>query len=285
MWLDADDVLLPGDAAKLEQLKLDLDPDTDAVIMKYNLYNLKTNAVKCTFYRERLVRRDKNFKWHNPVHEYLNYSGKYLKADIAITHKKMQQPTPRNLEIYEKYIASGHELSNRDYFYYGKELFNLGRREEASQYYEQFIKTTGELVSSYTEAYMDLSTYYLSINEPQKSLHFLLQYLEKFQIRAEICCAIGYHYKHLQQYEEAISWFCLAPSALKPNSLGSVRFEYWDYIPYMELCACYYKKGDIDTAIIYNEKAAVASPNDTKVCHNRVFLGQIKEKLIQKIEN
>lgn len=58
-----------------------------------------------------------------------------MNSDIAITHKKIHPPTGRNLAIFETYIAKGNELSERNWFYYARELRNVGQIDKAIIYF------------------------------------------------------------------------------------------------------------------------------------------------------
>lgn len=280
MWLDADDIVLLEDQVKLKKLKEELSDSIDTVILKYNLTSKESGEIISSFYRERVVKRVRNFQWQEPVHEYILFSGDFRKYDIAITHKKMHPPTRRNLAIFEKYLNNGKTLSPRNWFYYARELSNFQYYEKAAEYYEKFLDTNDAVVSNYLDSCVELSKYYILNNEQDKALKTLLRYFEKDGPRAEICCRIGSYYKDLKDYKKAISWYEIAPNTLKPDSLGSLTLSYWDYIPYMELCSCYYRIGQIDKAIYYNEKAAVIYPDDKKICHNRTYLSVAKQKLL-----
>ncbi len=280
MWMDADDVILEENRIELKKLKENFNTKVDTVIMKYQLVSRESGKIATYFYRERIVRRSKGFKWYDPIHEYILYSGTYMKSDIAVTHMKMHPPTRRNLEIFENYIAKGNELSERNWFYYARELFNAGEIEKASVYYNKFIDTNDGLISNYLDTCIELSSYYDSKKDDINSIKTLLRFFEKGGPRAEICCKLGYYYKDRKNYQSAISWFTIAPHTLRPESLGGVMPHYWDYVPYMELCACYYYMGFIDEAIKYNEKAAEFFPDDKKVSHNRIFLGKIKDHIL-----
>jgi len=285
MWLDADDVILPDDQKKLILLKKELDPKVDTVLMKYNLGTQDDGSVYCTFRRERLVKREKNFQWQDPVHEYILFSGTIFNSDIAITHKKIHPPTKRNLEIFEKYIANGHELSERNWFYYARELCRDGQYDKAIEYFHKFLNTENGLQSNYLDACIDLATCFQKKNDNINELRSLLRYLEYDSPRPEIFCKIGYYYKEKKDYEKAIKWFSLAPGLPKPvGSWGSVSHMYWDYIPYMELCSCHYRLGDVNQAIHYNEMAAQSRPDNSIIIHNRQFLGIVKEKLVERIK-
>lgn len=45
-------------------------------------------------------------------------------------------------------------------------------------------------------------------------------------------------------YRKAIDCFLLSTHLEKPNSLGFLLNDYWDYIPNIELSVCYYKLGN-----------------------------------------
>lgn len=283
MWMDADDVLLDIDRQKFLLLKQSLPKEVDTVIMKYNMGAREDGSIICTFYRERLVRRSKNFKWHDPVHEYLLFSGNFYNSDVALTHKKMHAPTLRNLEIFEKYIKNGNELSERNWFYYARELRNAGRIDDAIVYYLKFLNTSEGLMSNYLDSCIDLSDCYHLKKDSKNELKSLLRYLEFDTPRAEILCKVGYYHKEKGDYEKARIWFEMAAKSPKPAmTWGSVMHQYWDYIPYMELCSCSYNMGDLDSAIAYNQQAAAAKPDDAKMLHNRVFLATVKEELIKR---
>lgn len=285
MWLDADDVMLSGDRDKFLKLKNTLTEDIDVVVMKYNLLSKENGEVACTFSRERLVKREKNFRWIDPVHECIKVAGKIIKSDIAITHKKEGLPTRRNLEIFEKYIREGNELSERNWFYYARELKNLRENERAKEYYIKFLDTTKGLPSNYMDACMDLANIYYEEKNGEEALKTLLKYFEKDCIRGEICCSIGYHYKNLENYELAVKWFEIASKLDVPkDSIGSYIPLYYTYVPFMEVSLCAYKLGDLDKAIYFNELASKNHPNDKKVMRNRIVLATVKEKLVERLE-
>lgn len=281
MWMDADDVLLEKDEKKLLELKKEIDPSVDVVIMKYDLTNKKTGEVVCSFYRERIVKTQKHFEWQDPVHEYIAYKGKSIKSDVTLTHKKVHAPTNRNLDIFERYIESGNTLSPRNWFYYARELNKVGQKQKASIYYEKFLETSESVVSNYIDACTELSDYYSEIKEDEKSLKTLLKFFENFAPRAEVLCKLGEYYKKREEYQKAIEWFNLATHCIVPETYGAVIPKYRDYIPYAEMCACSYKLGDIDSAIKYNEYASVSSPDSELVNYNRCILGVLKKKLIE----
>lgn len=141
LWLDADDVFEAVDRAKLITLKRSLDPAVDSVTMDYNLSFTPEGRVAYSLRRNRLVRRDRHFRWIGAVHEYLDAAGNLLHSDIAVTHKKDKVYTDRNLQIYRKREQAGEDFSPRDLYYFGNELKDHAHYEEAITYYEKFLNT------------------------------------------------------------------------------------------------------------------------------------------------
>ena len=247
--------------------------------MSYNLTNNKDNSVICSFPRERLLKRSKEFKWYDCVHEYLLFSGKTMQANISVTHIGKQKKSQRNLAIIEKMIDEGKPLTARNKFYYARELFINKRYKEALLYYNHFLETKNGLISNYIDACLDLSTCYQYEKDTKKQLQALVKSFEYDAPRAEICCRIGYYYKDLNKYLLAIKWFRIACTLEKPASVTtSIIHDTWDYIPYMELCACYFKLGNIKKAYYYNQKAGDVKPQSSIYLHNKKYL----EKLLHK---
>ncbi|MDE7121060.1 MAG: glycosyl transferase, partial [Oscillospiraceae bacterium] len=70
----------------------------------------------------------------------------------------------------------------------------------------------------------------------------------------------------------AVFWY---ESALKiPFSLKNPGFsqpDCHDYIPYMQLCVCYDRMGNIPLARSYNDKAGRIKPGDASYLYNRNY--------------
>ena len=103
LGLDADDVLLPADAAgaaagyKDEQLA-----GCDVVMLRYNTAFDELGRPTFFFYRERLIRRTLPHRWVGRVHEVVVHSGTEVAyAEIAVTHKSVKAVYgDRNLRAY-----------------------------------------------------------------------------------------------------------------------------------------------------------------------------------------
>lgn len=273
LWLDADDVLLEDDRTKLKQLKETLDPAVDAVMMKYNTGFDRDGHVTFSYYRERLVKREKNFRWQEPVHEYLSVQGVVTQADIAVTHTKTGGgPTGRNIAIYEKRLANGEQLSPRGMYYFARELKDNGRYQDAIEQFSLFLADGKGWVEDNITACMELAVCYEHEKQRSKQLNALTQSFIYDTPRGEVCCALGYVWKNAGDYRAAAFWFKLATTLTKPeNNWGFIREDCWNYIPFIELAVCYDKLGLTELAEQCNEEAAKFKPEDFSVKRNRIY--------------
>ena len=280
MWLDADDIILEEDREKLKILKKILTPDIDMVLLKYNL-NLDEHGIPAlSFYRERIVKRSKGYEWISPIHEVIPRSGKILKENIAITHKKLHPSDPtRNITIFEKMIEKGVELDSRQTFYYARELMYAKRYEESIKEYNKLLNNTNAWIENKISACLDLYGIYLNLNDENSALLYLFKSFEYDVPRAEVCCNLGQYFISKKNYTLAIYWLNEALS--KEYDISSGGFfskDYYDFIPYIELCVCYYYLGNIDLAIEYNEKAGNIKPNNESYLNNKAFFEKANAK-------
>ena len=281
LWLDADDILLPEDVVKLKNLKETIQPDIDAVMMKYNTGFDTMGRVTFFYFRERLSKRSGNYKWKEPVHEYLAAGGKRINADICVTHAKPHDRTgERNIRIYENLITEGKELSFRGMYYYARELGGHGRYAEAIKWFSLFLDSGKGWLEDNITACGELADCYLAENERNKALSAMLRSFNYDVPRAEICCRIGYYFKEQGKYRQAIFWFELVRKLEKDNNnWGFQREDCWGYIPCIELAVCYDKLGEYEKAVLFNEMAAQYKPDSPEALYNKKYFENRLETL------
>ena len=285
MWLDADDVLEKSDLDKLLTFKKDLSPLVDVVMLPYHIsFDVGGNPT-FSFYRERIVKNDGTFIWRDPIHETITPHGKIIYFDAGICHKKIK-PTPakRNLEIYEKIIASNTPLSARQKFYYSRELY-------FNQYYEKAIASFIDYLENYhgwlennIEACLNLADCYLQTNRQHEALKWLY-YSFIFDIpRAEIISKIGEIYMNQKKYELAIYWFLKALQCEKKlKSGGFVLSDEYDFIPYLLLCVCYFYKNNMEQALYYHKNTSKLKPSHPSVIYNQKVFKEWKSNIKKQI--
>lgn len=262
LWLDADDVIDEENIQKIKELKQKV--GSDVVMMKYQV------SEDMVFYRERLLKRTKNFQWIYPVHEVLEIDGCIEYADITITHQKEKvNDSKRNLKIYERCLKENKTLDTREIFYYARELYDQGYYQKAIDFFETFLNQEDAWVENCIEACLNLSHCYLEFNDEKKALSCLFDSFVYDLPRSEILCEIGYFYFIHGQYEVAIFWYKLAlNNKIDIQKGGFVRQDCYRFIPYIQLCVCYDRLGDIKRAKKYNDLAGEIKPKDSAYLHN-----------------
>ena len=265
MWLDADDIITDENCAKINALKNKFE-DFDMAVLPYATVFDGENPT-FIYNRERIFRRDKSYRFSGEVHEAVVPHGKIYYSDAVIYHKKVKQNEPlRNLRILQRKIAAGNTLSERDKFYYGRELLFNGMYRESIAVLEEFSEGNGWEVNR-VEACLNLYQAYLAIGKEKRAMNALLQSFSICPPNSQICCILGEYFLNRGEYKHSIYWY---EEALKAdNAEGSfINTDYLGFIPYMQLCVLYDRLGDKEKACAFNEKAGEIKPHNEKYLYN-----------------
>jgi len=272
MWLDADDYLESSEQEKLLELKQNFDSDIDIAMLKYHVGFDEFDQVTMSNYRERILKRSKNFKWEEPVHECIAPSGHVKQFDIAITHgDKVRTHSDRNLKIYEKQT----KLSDRGTFYYARELMNHHRFEDAIKQFEKFLTRNRGWVEDNIRSCYDLANCYQALDQKQLALKYLFQTFLYDVPRAETCCHIGAYFIEDRDYPKAVYWYDLA---LNPNShkeAGFFQKDFCDLIPHIQLCMIFDILKEYQLAYEHHLHAKTLKPEHKSVKYNDDYFKQL----------
>jgi glycosyltransferase involved in cell wall biosynthesis len=271
LWLDADDYFKEKDRKLLKQLKRELDRSVDSVSMHYHLaFDANGNATH-SLRRNRLVRRDRGYKWVGAVHEYLDVGGRIHLADIAVTHNKNKPYTDRNLQIYRRREKAGEPFTPRDRYYFANELRDNRFYEEAASHYVRFLDEGLGWVEDNIAACIKLADCYAKLNEPGKKLSALFKTMEYDTPRAEATYRIGVHFFEQNRIHQAIYWYELTTTLKKPVTLAMIENDMWTWMPHLQLCVCYDRIGDSERARRHNDIALSYNPTHPSMLHNKKY--------------
>lgn len=276
MWLDADDIITSKNLEKIIKLKKDNDNSVDVYMLKYaTAFDEKDNPT-FVFYRERIVKNNKTFFWHDPVHEFLNSHGKIKYEDIEVYHKKIKAtPLNRNLKIYEKHIKNGNVLTSRQLFYYARELFYNEKYKKAINKFDEFLRKEA-WIENKIEACLVMGKCYSYLEDYEMALSSLFKSFIYSYPRSEILCEISNILIYLKRYEQAIPWLKLSLKNKKNYKSGAfILPECYDLIPHLQLCVCYYNLKKIKLAKRHNDIAYEINSNNDAVKVNKKFLDSI----------
>lgn len=270
MWIDADDVVTDENCEKIISLKRTF----DGYDMAFLQYAVAFDGGKPTFvyYRERIFRRSKNYRFTGAVHESVVPDGRIIYSDAVIYHKKVKANKPlRNLSILQKQIASGKKFDERQKFYYGRELiFNRMYREGAAVL-EDFLNGDGWIVNK-SEACLNLFQAYSSLGENQKAYAALLRGFTFAPPNSQTCCILGGFFMNSGDYSSAEYWYLAALKAPSDERSGAfVNRDFCGFIPYMQLCVIYDRLGDRVKANAFNEAAGKIKPHNANFLSNRKY--------------
>lgn len=267
MWLDADDVFSDADA--LCRLKKNL--TADVVMLPYHVaFDARGNPTM-TYQRERLMRRACGFQWVGAVHEAITPRGEILYEEPAVLHRKEQvQDANRNLRIFEKQCAERGSLTPREQYYYARELYYHAEYAKAAAQFTQFLHSGAGWREDCIGACLLLSACESKQGNTNQAMTALFHSFLYDRPRADICCEIGRLLMEQARWTEAIFWYETAAAAPFPTE-GFFSPDCHDYIPYMQLCVCYDRLGNLPRAAAYNERAGRIKPKDANVLANQRY--------------
>ena len=283
LWLDADDVLLEADREKFRQVKETLDDTVDAVSMYYHTAFDEYGNPTFKFRRNRIVKRANQFKWHGPVHEYLEVGGNIIQSDIAVTHRKHQKEnleasSGRNLKIYENRLKKGETFTPRDLFYYANELKDHGTYQKAILYYDEFLATRKGWVEDEIRACIYMADCYRNLYSPHKEREALARSIQYDVPRPEVSCRFGDYYKNNNQFKKAAIWYELALRKDTDDDHGFNLAMYSTWYPHLQLCVCHWQLGDLERAAEHNALAKTYRPDDPRVIYNEKIFKELDTK-------
>ena len=273
LWLDADDVLDPGEAKKLLALKARLDDSVDAVMLPYAYAYGLDGRPSLVFERERIVRRAAGFAFSGVVHEAMAVGGNVLHEDIVVRHTGQhgEKSNRRNLSIYETWLARGRDLSARDWYYYARELKNAGETERAEAAFSAFLEMDGWAVNR-LDALILRGECLMQLGRRQEAKRSFFAAMEHGAPRAEALCALGACFLDEEDLHAAAHWYRAALLCELPETSCAFTFpEAYGYIPLMQLCVILSRLGDDVEASKMNEQALLLRPNDPAALSNRAF--------------
>lgn len=224
------------------------------------------------YYRERLIRNGRGFLWEGRVHEAITPNGNVVYSDIAIYHRKTKvQDEYRNLRIYESMIKNKEALNERSQFYYGRELMTHGRHQEGIEVLEHFLEGNG-WVENKIEACLNLARCYQKLGRHQDRVNALFKSFLYAAPRGEACFELGRYFQEREQWKEAVFWYETALRISPPTEGGGfIQWDYYGFLPEINLCVCYDKMGDQKKAYEYHKRAMARKPDEEAVKQNQEY--------------
>jgi len=275
IWLDADDFLTDIDQQLLIKYKKSFDGTVDVYFMPYVLSRDEFGNVTFKSTRERILKRERNFQWTEPVHEVITPSGKLIELTCAVTHgEKNRTHVKRNLDIFEKQES----LTTRGTFYYARELHNHNRYDDAIEQFTKFLSTERGWIEDNINACFDLYDCYSKTDRRDRGLDYLFYSFKFDKPRAKTCCFIGNYYFDKNDYMCAIFWYELALNAHTHRETGFFQRDFVQFIPAIQLCVIHSRKKDYNLAYEYHLLTKSLKPEHKSVKYNQEYFDKLIEQ-------
>lgn len=275
LWLQEGDTFTPADLSKLRALRQTLRGDVEAVRLKHAFTVGGTDTVSHYQYELRIVARHLSYTFTDDANPELLTDGKTSTYDLTITHRQdMPENYASGLPYYQSKEEQHKPFTPRDHLYYARALRDSGDGKHAAAQYEALIQEDAPKTLKIA-ACLELAA---CQTDDEKKMDTLLRSFRFGPPQADICCGIGAYLQAKNAWYESIFWYELALSQKQPVSRRTIYSDYWDYIPALELCRCYYALGDSAKAASYNQIAGEYKPGDPVVRYNQIFFAGLKNK-------
>ena len=287
MWLDADDVVPSESITAILELKKTLSTPQapDVVMMRYAIAFRPDGHPSFLYERERILRTDQHFRWKGRVHEAISPRGRILHSPILIEHRKNASAashSDRNLKIYEKMLANAEILDPRHQYYYARELIDHKEYKKALPILELFLKEPDGWYENKADACLLLAHCHEQLGDAAGSLLSLFQSFLYDQPRAKTCCEIGRLKLSLGEASQAVFWYQLALTdrpEYHPDAF--IETDYYDFIPFIQLCVCYDRMGKYEKALYYHKETKKRRPDSPSVKKNDEYFQNISSSIKQ----
>jgi len=193
-------------------------------------------------------------------------------VNIVDEARRMNGGTMEEQFALPKQNKEGNQLSMEEIYDFAMQLYDNGLYDDGIYYFLEFVKEEKEDTEKCIDAYRKIYLSYYYKENYEVCRKYCYQTFDYTLPRAEECCFIGYTFMKEKKFNEAIFWYELAADIKLPrNYKFSIDKAAWSWKPYLQLCVCYYEKGDTEKAFKANEKARELNPHDKSILQNVTF--------------
>lgn len=259
-WNDLDDVLVGKD--QFIDFRDNVMNLYDYWVAKYDYSSNAEGKPMCSFARERVMNMAKGMRWRYPIHEgiipvskigqvrlsYINtWSIKHMR-----TEEDLKKDRSRNLGIFEKERKKA-PLDARMLYYYGKELYEIGRPLEAVGELLKALAQTNLELHDRVLGFQYLCYAYMACNQFEKAIEQAHTALMIAPNRAEFFVIIGDCFVKMGRIIDAIPMYYAAKNCINAaaNAAASPIFsaeDCYSTYPSNHLVRCYFHLGDFEKA-------------------------------------
>jgi glycosyltransferase involved in cell wall biosynthesis len=263
--LDMDEVLSVGWREELEKLNPAIvNRPTHKLVASHK----EDGSPNWEFEGTRIHSRN-NYRWKYPIHEVaVCYSGMELKkyTSIEIHHYPDDNKSRGQYLPLLKMAVDEDPASDRNAYYYGRELFFHRRYKEAAEEFKRHLN----LPSATWNAERSWSMRYIAKCEPDNAEYWLKMAHEEYRQGREAICELATYYYNKEMWQEAKD-AALKTLDIREKSYGYfIEAEPWGSKPHDILAISAYNLGEYALALAHGEIAYSLEPSE-RLANNLQF--------------
>jgi glycosyltransferase involved in cell wall biosynthesis len=265
--LDMDEVLTEGWRADIETLA-DLEDNQAAILRSTLTWNFREDGTPGLEYGSDRIHSRWGVIWRQPAHEIISVYGDYEEirgwVGFGIHHLADATKSRGQYMGMLKMAVQENPYSDRNAFYYARELYFYGLYSEAAKEFKRHL----ELPTAVWKPERAASLRYLAICEPENADTHLIKAIHTDPSRREAKVAFAQELHNKRDWENCYKWATEALEiATKPLDYMCEEFA-WDHTPYDLAALAAYNLGKFDEAFKYGEQALRLSPADQRLASN-----------------
>jgi glycosyltransferase involved in cell wall biosynthesis len=244
--LDMDEVLSDGWRKELDQLDpLIITRPTHKLVASHK----EDGSPDWEFEGMRIHARN-GYRWRYPIHEVISpYAGLDVKkyTNIEIHHYPDNTKSRGQYLSLLKMAVDEDPASDRNAYYYGRELFFHAKYKEAAEEFKRHLN----LPSSTWNAERSWSMRYIAKCEPENAEHWLKMAIEEYRLGREAIVDLAKYYYDKEDWQNCLDT-ALASLEIKEKSFGYfIEADAWGSKPYDYAAISAYQLGKFDVALEY----------------------------------
>lgn len=268
--LDMDEVLTEGWRIDIETLAL-VEPQQAAILRSTLTWNFKEDGTPGLQYGADRVHSRWGTIWRQPAHEIISVYGDYQEirgwVGFGIHHLADATKSRGQYMAMLKMATQEDPYSDRNAFYYARELYFYGLYAEAAKEFKRHLN----LPTAVWKPERAASLRYLAACEPENAEAHLMKAVDTDPSRREPKVALAQEFYKKVDWENCYKWSTEA-LAIETKPLDYMCEEFaWDETPWDLAALASYNLGKFAEAKSYGEKAVELNPSDERLKTNLYF--------------
>lgn len=268
--LDMDEVLTEGWRADIETLAV-LEPNESAILRTPLTWNFKEDGTPGLQYGADRVHSRWGVMWRQPAHEIISTYGDYKEkrgwVGFGIHHLADATKSRGQYMAMLKMAVDENPYSDRNAFYYARELYYYGLYKEAAKEFKRHL----ELPTAVWRPERAASLRYLAICEPNSAVTHLIKAVATDPSRRESKVALAEEYYKVRDWENCYKW-AIEALEIKEKPLDYMCEEFaWGYLPHDLAAISSYWLGKIEESKVHGTNALNHDPSNQRLLDNMKF--------------